>query len=317
MSSDGSAVTFPPPMLGQRPPARVRRKVPSASPRVLLAALAVGVFFAVAVDAEQIGLASSLLVVVVVSALMWSALMWSGGVGHPSARWLLASSVLIAPWLTLRTNVTTTIVNVSAIAALVLIAVSTGTNGRPFGSGGSPVWPKQLTNLARSAVDVWRFVGGGVQPALTESRTPRAALRVCSGRCPDSSCAPRCWRRRMPPLPRSSTRSVWAGSHTSASPRPDSVVFAAWCLTASSALPEVTRLQRRACDPHEATTVVACYGALYGLFVISRFVHPPVPVTAPELSDAARAGFFQLVAVAGITLVVLVRIRGVPRRPAR
>lgn len=279
---------------------------PAASRRALALILAGGVTIDVALHAGGVGVAAAAALV------LMAPLLAASGAVRGRVPWLaVASVVTIAPWLALRADGSIQLLDVAACVALLSAAVLAR---QPADADAIPV-PDEATVVAHgmvSAFDGPRYaLAGAVRSVSTDAGRHRTrafgrgiaiaapVLLVAGGllASADSSFAS---------LVRGD--SMWtAVGH---------VVLASLGAAAIAGLVRAGLVARRAPEPSrpvmggvEAAVVLGLLAVLYAGFVLARLRQTPVGAGARALSDEARAGFFQLVAVAVLTVLVLVAIR--------
>ncbi len=280
-------------------PARV------ATPVSLTGAVIAGIAFDL-VTRSRVGIGAAIMPVLIAGLLVVTR-----SLPNRDARWLVVAATAISPWLAVRTNPTTVALDLLAASGLILVAASIGRSQRLL-SMPRTAWLWAIASLVESSVLVIPFVGRAIGRLV--GRSGASAHRRAVGRgllfalpgliavvgllaSADAAFA---------------SLFQWWGAD-----RVGHVVVAsigallfavlARCATEPSSSHSVRT--PRSLGRAEATTIVAAYVVVYAAFVASRLLDVTPAATAQQISDAARAGFFQLVVVAAITLVMLVWVR--------
>lgn len=284
---------------------------------VAVLALVAGVLIDAVVRADGIGLAATVTLLVVAGGLLGS-----GRLANPQAKGLVATVVLFAPWLTLRTSAWLVVPDVLACLALIFLAAS-------YASGGTVV---DLT-----VPDVVIRTAGAIRhasKALAFVWEPFAATRPS-------------WRRLAPVAKGAALAApvllIVGALLASADPLfaslfrlPTStsslvghtVVIllgswsATWLLRVTSARrpPTADPSPRARLGTTEATTVLALLVALYTAFAATQGAaiagagRHVLRTRGLTYAEYARSGFFQLLAVSAVTLLLLMAVRALATR---
>lgn len=284
---------------------------PAAARHVVGLIAAGGVAVDVALHARGVGLAAAVVVVLLAGVLV------ACGAVRGWLSWLAISAVVpIAPWLALRADGTLQALDIGACITLLSVAVL----ARPASSSDVSPAPEQASVIAHAVVSAFdgpRFAAAGAARSVSTDDGRRQAGALGRGvaialpvvlvagallASADSSFASLV-----------AGDSLWTGiGH---------VVLAAIASACVAGLVRAGLVARRAPEPRqrvlggiEAAVVLGLLAVLYAGFVLARLRHAPAGTGARALSDEARAGFFQLVAVAALTVVVLLVIRAVADR---
>jgi hypothetical protein len=281
-----------------------------ADGRVLAAAAVAAVMTDLALRSGVAGVAGALLVVAVAACLLAS-----GRVTNPQAQGLVAAAVVFGAWLPVRMSPWLLPLDVLA-AGLLLVA------GASLARGGSVL-----------DLSLPRAVSRAVHAAAHAIAAPAFLVRTAEdGDLPRLSGLPALLRGLAVAVPVLAVLGLLLGS---ADPvfagffrwlRPETVLLHAALLTLgawgmggllrlSSAgdlppLPDV----RRPLGPVEATVVLGSLVALFGAFAIAQLIalsdggRHVIETAGLTYAEYARSGFFQLLAVAAITLVVLLAV---------
>lgn len=296
---------------GASPPkatSRGRRTSPSQpTPVVLAAAVVAGIAFDL-VTRAQIGIGAAAFPLLVAALLVGA-----GAMPNRDARRLVAAVVFVAPWLAIRTNPTTVAIDLFAAWGSIGTAASIGRSRRLL-SMRPRQWTDAVATWMESLITVFPFVGravGRIVGAGGRSARGRAIIKGLVFALPGLIVVIALLASADAAF--ASLFDWWNGNQLA-----HLIVvgfgalgFAAIALVAGTDHDApATPATRWVLGRTEATTIVAAYVIVYAAFVASRLLATPGTATAEEISDAARAGFFQLVAVAAITLGVLVWVRG-------
>lgn len=282
-----------------------RRPVRVATSAVLVGALIAGLAFDLVIR-SRIGIGAATLPILVVGLLVATR-----SLPNRDARWLVSAAVLVTPWLAVRTNPTTVAIDLLVAWGLIVAAVSIGRSQRLLTMPGA-AWLRAGVTLAESSVLVVPFVGRGVSGII--GRSDAATNRRAVG------------RGLLLALPGLIAVAALLASADAAFASLlrwwgvdrfghvvvviiGALLFAVLARCADEPTSAETVRPPRSLGRTEATTIVAAYVVVYATFVASRLLDVAPVATAQEISDAARAGFFQLVVVATITLGMLVWVR--------
>jgi hypothetical protein len=293
-----------------------------ADGRVLVAVLAAAVTTDVAVRAGGIGAAGAMLVAIVAGAILAT-----GRVRNPQGACLIVAAPLFGVWLMLRMSPWLPPLDVLAAALLLAVGASLARGGSVLDLSPIPLLIRG-THAALHAVVAPGFVAGPSREAWRSQRR--------GGRRPGVV------RGVLIALPLLVVLGLLLGSADpvfaswfSIPADPATVVAhvmvlaaAAWGMAAllrvaSARTPEVPEIDTRRLGPVEALVVLAGLDALFAAFVVSQVVaalggaRTVLETSGLTYAQYARSGFFQLVAVATITLVVLLSLRACTRLDSR
>lgn len=279
-----------------------------ADNRALAASLLVAVGTDVAVRAGVTGLAGAGLVAVVAVALVASRRILSR-----QSQAVVLASPLFGMWLAARSSPWLLALDVLATAALLALGSSLSRGGSLLDLHLPAVLGRAWHGLLHGAIGPG-FLLRHVRPS--PSRRSLAVLRGLILAAP---------LVLVLGLLLSSADAVFASffrislDPVSLSEHVTALVFGGWAMAGllrlSSATPfaEVT-LRPRRLGPAETLTVLACLDALYAAFAVAQLValssggRRVIETAGLTYADYARNGFFQLLAVAGLTLAVLLAL---------
>ncbi|MGH9188630.1 MAG: DUF4153 domain-containing protein [Acidimicrobiales bacterium] len=294
-----------------------------ADGRVLVAAALGGVVVDFALRSGVVGVAGALAVLVAAAGLVGS-----GRVANPQARALAATAPLFGVWLALRTSPWLIAPDVLAAGGLLLVAASLARGGSVL----DLTFPRAAVRAAIAAVH------GAVAPLFLLQ--PLAARRHVGARFAAVG------RGVLLAIPVVAVIGLLLGSadpfFAAVFDGPDNVpslighvvliVGGAWAMAgllrmaSARSVPEPPTVTARL----GATEAIVVLGALVALFVVfagaqvvavSHGAKGVLETAGLTYAEYARSGYFQLLAVAGLTLLTLLGIRAVtaeaPRRQAR
>jgi hypothetical protein len=292
-----------------------------ADRRVLAAIAASAVFFDLAVRSGLLGVAGALTV------LTWAvAFLATGRVTNPQARFLVALSPVFGSWLVVRASPWLVPLDILAAAGLLGLGAS-------FATGGS-VLDLSLPQAVLRGVSA--AINAVLTPAFAAGPLRRVGRRFAvRGRSAQAGAVLRGLLLAIPLVlllgmllasadvvfagfvrPNVALNPVSLGGHVAA------LVLGAWAaaglLRVASARP-VARLEAPAwrLGTVEAAVVLASLVALFTVFAIAQLVvlagggRHVIETAGLTYAEYARSGFFQLLAVAVLTLVILMSVRAV------
>jgi hypothetical protein len=280
--------------------------------RVLVAAAAVAAWTDLAFRAGVAGIAGTLLVVVV-SAGMLS----SGRIINPPARALVAAAPLFGVWLTLRQSVWLLPLDLLAVAGLLALGASLARGGSVLDLS----IPRLLSRAVAGAAHGLAGPGFAIRP-LGRPLSERAG----SGRVVARGALLAVPLLFLLGVLLASSDAVFAGFFRLHVNGPDLVLhsvalgFGAWAVSGLLRLASATRTEALRpvavrVSASEAIVVLAGMVTLFAGFAVAQIValsgagHRIIQTAGLTYAEYARSGFFQLLAVAAITLGVLLALR--------
>lgn len=288
------------------PPDVPRRLVPGpiAAPRALVAAIVAGVAFD-RLPSGGVGYGVALLLIVLPVLLVLS-----GGAQRRWARLQLFPILVIAPWIALRANGTTQLLDVATCVGLLVLSATSG----PLASSTKPSPDPALIRVgygAASILDAPRYAGAGIKHIVAgRGDTAKGLVRGVMYALPVAMIV-------IPLLASAdaSFASIFEVGDARAIVRHSMLAVGGAILFAGLVRSAVTprspyawwmpRLGRV-----EAIAILGLFAMIYAGFVAARLLDPGNRERDPRLlADQARAGFFQLVAVVAITVAVLWVVR--------
>jgi len=280
--------------------------------RVPVAAAAAAAWTDLALRAGVAGVAGTLLVAVVSAGMLLS-----GRITNPQARALVAAAPLFGVWLTLRQSVWLLPLDLLAVAGLLALGASLARGGSVFDLS----LPRLLS----------RAVAGAAHGLAGPDFAIRPVGRVLSERAGSGRVVARGALLAVPLVLvlgalLASSDAVFAGFFRLHVNGADLVLhaialgFGAWAVSgllrlASADRPEALRPVAVRVSASEAIVVLAGMGALFAGFSVAQIValsgagHRIIRTAGLTYAEYARSGFFQLLAVAAITLGVLLALR--------
>lgn len=288
---------------------------PGAPRKALLLAIAAGIGVDVALRAGGVGMATAVLPIALAALLIAAGAtpMWQAKVS-------LLPVALLAPWLAIRANPTVQTLDVLACAGCLAVAVSFGVLGgaRPARGTGRV---GRLVDVAAGMLDAVRFGGQGIRQAAGDptGSTVRSVARGLALAAPIAVGV----GALLADADRSFAALFGANGAGEALTHLLLVSFGAvvflGLVRSGHSQRTPTRWRHALVGELEAIVVVSALVVLYALFAVTRLLQigdgarEPGPDAGDghltALADEARAGFFQLVAVVIITVLVLVAVR--------
>lgn len=287
---------------------------PAAPRRVLMAAIPAGVALDIVLRSDGVGAAMAMLPLVVAALLVVT-----GAVSSRSGLLALVPVCVISPWLAVRANSTVQTLDVLACACCLALAVSAGRCGGMVTARGSGR-AGRLGDVAAGIVDGPRFAVDGVR-VRTGGRARSTLRSVLRGICVATPLA-----LVVGALLADADRSFAAlfGAERFV----DGFLHVALAIVGATLFVGLARtgLSRRqpsvwsypTVGDVEASVVVGVLVLLYSLFALTRVMQPSgADEELTRLADEARAGFFQLLAVVVITVLLLTAVRLMVVSPGR